>query len=258
MKQLENLRVKIFADGADRTGMLALYANPLVKGFTTNPTLMRKAGVGDYAAFAQTLLREIPDRPMSFEVFADDFGAMEWQAEEIASWGGQVNVKIPVTNTKGESSGPLIRRLARLGIRLNVTALMTLEQVRSVSECLVDAPNSYVSVFAGRVADTGADPVPMMAEAVKILSEYRHIELIWASPREILNIFQADEIGCQVITVTHDLLKKLTIIGRNLSEYSLDTVKMFFNDAQSAGYELTRSSGLPCEVSMSSANSLQI
>jgi len=240
MKPISELNVKIFADGADRAGMLALYANPAIKGFTTNPTLMRNAGIGDYAEFARRLLSEISDRPISFEVFADEFDEMEWQAEEIASWGGQVNVKIPVTNTRGESSAPLIRRLARLGIRLNITALMTLDQVRIVADCLVDAPPSYVSLFAGRVADTGVDPVPIMAEAVRILSKYPKLELIWASPREILNIFQADEVGCQVITVTHDLLKKLKIVGRNLEEYSLDTVKMFFNDAQSAGYQLTR------------------
>ena len=251
MNQLDNLNVKIFADGADRASMLTLYANPLIKGFTTNPTLMRNAGVGDYEEFARTLLCDIPDRPISFEVFADDFDEMQWQAEEIASWGGQVNVKIPVTNTKAQSSAPLIRRLARLGIRLNVTALMTLDQVREVADCLADAPPSYVSLFAGRVADTGVDPVPMMAEAVEILSNYPQLELIWASPREVLNILQADSIGCQVITVTHDLLKKLKIIGRDLTEYSLDTVKMFYNDAQSAGFRLIRASHVPCEVPVS-------
>src|SRR5579863_4753207 len=216
MKNLDDLKVKIFADGADRTGILALYENPLIKGFTTNPTLMRNAGVSDYAEFARTILKDIPDRPISFEVFADEFDEMEWQAEEIASWGANVNVKIPVTNTKGQSSAALIRRLSRAGIRLNVTALMTLEQVRVVADCLVDAPSSYVSLFAGRVADTGVDPVPVMANAVEILSAYPQLELIWASPRELLNVFQADEIGCHVITVTHDLLKKLKIVGRDL------------------------------------------
>lgn len=251
MNQIDNLNVKIFADGADRASMLALYANPLIKGFTTNPTLMRNAGVGDYEEFARTLLCDIPDRPISFEVFADDFDEMHWQAEEIASWGGQVNVKIPVTNTKAQSSAPLIRRLARSGIRLNVTALMTLDQVREVADCLADAQPSYVSVFAGRVADTGIDPVPVMAQAVEILSDYPQLELIWASPREVLNIIQADSIGCHVITVTHDLLKKLKIVGRDLTEYSLDTVKMFYNDAQSAGFRLVRTPQVPCEVSAS-------
>ncbi|HEV2324138.1 MAG TPA: transaldolase [Terracidiphilus sp.] len=240
MTDLANLSVKIFADGADLKGMLELYRNPLIKGFTTNPTLMRKAGIADYAEFARTVLHAIPDRPISFEVFADEFEEMERQAMEIAGWGGQVNVKIPVTNTRGESSAPVVRRLAAAGVRLNVTAMMTLEQVRSIAACLAGGAPSYVSVFAGRVADTGCDPVPMMAEAVRILSDYPNIELIWASPRELLNIFQADAIGCHVITVTHDVLKKLSLVGRDLTEYSLDTVRMFFNDAQSAGFQLTQ------------------
>lgn len=233
-----SLSVKIFADGADLNGMLELRSHPLIKGFTTNPTLMRKAGIADYAEFARAVLRAIPDRPISFEVFADEFEEMEIQAMEIAGWGGQVNVKIPVTNTRGESSARLVRRLAAAGVRLNVTAMMTLEQVRSISECLAGGAPSFVSIFAGRVADTGRDPVPMMAEAVRILRDYPNVELIWASPRELLNIFQADAIGCHVITVTHDVLKKLSLIGRDLSEYSLDTVKMFFNDAQKAGFQL--------------------
>lgn len=240
MADLANLSVKIFADGADLKGMLELYKNPLIKGFTTNPTLMRKAGIADYAEFARTVLQVIPDRPISFEVFADEFEEMERQAMEIAAWGGQVNVKIPVTNTRGETSAPLVRRLAAAGVRLNVTAMMTLEQVRSIAECLAGGAPSYVSVFAGRVADTGCDPVPMMAEAVRILSGYPNVELIWASPRELLNIFQADAIGCQVITVTHDVLRKLSLVGRDLTEYSLDTVRMFFNDAQSAGFQLAQ------------------
>lgn len=238
MIDVNGLSVKIFADGADLSGMLALYGNPLIKGFTTNPTLMRKAGVADYAEFAGAVLRAIPDRPISFEVFADEFDEMEDQAMEIAGWGGQVNVKIPVTNTCGESSAPLVRRLAAAGIRLNVTAMMTLEQVRSISACLAGGAPSFVSVFAGRVADTGRDPVPLMAEAVRILRDTPNVELIWASPRELLNIFQADAIGCHAITVTHDVLKKLSLVGRDLDEYSLDTVRMFFDDARKAGFQL--------------------
>ncbi len=240
MSQLDDLKVKIFGDGADVAGILELYKNPLIKGFTTNPTLMKQAGISDYAEFAQTVLQAVPDRPISFEVFADDFADMEWQALEISSWGKSVFVKIPVTNTKGESSAPLVRRLARAGVRMNVTAMMTLQQVKDISECLRNGPPCYVSVFAGRIADTGRDPVPHMAEAVRLLSPYPTIELIWASPRELLNIFQADAIGCHVITVTHDLLKKLRLVGTDLGEYSLDTVKMFFNDAQKAGYQLKR------------------
>jgi transaldolase len=236
---LEKLQVQIFADGADLAGALELYKNPLIRGFTTNPTLMRAAGVTDYEQFARTLLRAIPDRPISFEVIADDFEEMEWQAMEIASWGGQVNVKIPVTNTRGESSERLIRRLARAQVRLNVTALLTLDQVREVAESLGDGP-SYVSVFAGRIADTGRDPVPLMTEAVKILQPYQRLQLIWASPRELLNIFHADAIGCHVITVTHDVLRKLALVGKSLDEYSLATVKMFYDDAQKAGFRLTR------------------
>jgi transaldolase len=236
--QLDDLKVKIFADGADLASILELYKNPIIKGFTTNPTLMKQAGVTDYDGFARALLRAVPDRPISFEVFADDFAEMEWQALEIASWGGEVVVKIPVTNTRGESSATLVRRLAQAGVRLNVTALMSLQQVREISECLREGPPSYISVFAGRVADTGRDPVPHMAEAVRILSKYPQIKLIWASPRELLNIFQADAIGCHVITVTHDVLKKLQLVGKDLDQYSLETVKMFFNDAQKAGFRL--------------------
>ena len=243
MSQLDNLKVKIFADGADLAVILELYKNPIIKGFTTNPTLMKQAAVSDYDEFARTLLQAVPDRPISFEVFADDFAEMERQALEIASWGGLVVVKVPVTNTSGESSAALVRRLACAGVRLNVTAIMTLEQVQKVAECLRDGPPSYISVFAGRVADTGRDPVPHMAEAVRILRDYPQVELIWASPRELLNIFQADAIGCHVITVTHDLLKKLQLVGKDLSEYSLETVKMFFNDAQKAGFRLIRSKG---------------
>jgi len=235
---ISNLSVKIFADGADLDTIISLSKNPLIKGFTTNPTLMRKAGVENYAHFAAEVVRAIPYKPISFEVFADEFDMMESQALQIASWGTQVNVKIPVTNTKGECSGALVRRLARAGVRVNVTAMMTLEQVRKMADCLEGGAPSFVSVFAGRMADTGRDPVPMMAKAVKILADYPNIELIWASPRELLNIFQADAIGCHVITVTHDVLAKLKLVGKSLDEYSLETVRMFYNDALNAGFSL--------------------
>jgi transaldolase len=233
-----DLKVKIFADGADRSGMLELYGNPLVKGFTTNPTLMRVAGITDYEAFARDILEAIPDRPISLEVFSDDFAEMGIQAKRIASWGENVYVKIPVTNTHGESAVPLIRGLARAGVKQNVTALMTLGQVRDVAAALGSGPEACVSVFAGRVADTGRDPLPMMAAAVEMLSVYPQLELIWASPRELLNIVHADSIGCHIITVTHDLLRKLPLMGKDLGEYSLDTVKMFRNDAVKAGFRL--------------------
>jgi transaldolase len=233
-----DLKVKIFADGADRAGMLELYKNPHVKGFTTNPTLMRVAGITDYEAFARDILEAIPDRPISLEVFSDDFAEMGVQAKRIASWGENVYVKIPVTNTNGESAVPLIRGLARAGVKQNVTALMTLGQVRDVAAALGSGPPACVSVFAGRIADTGRDPLPMMAAAVEMLSVYPQLELIWASPRELLNIVHADSIGCQIITVTHDLLRKLPLMGKDLGEYSLDTVKMFRNDAVKAGFRL--------------------
>jgi transaldolase len=238
MKKLSDLKVKIFADGADKTGMLEMYANPLIKGFTTNPTLMCKAGVCDYQAFAREIVAAIPDRPISFEVFADDFAEMERQALEISSWGANINIKIPVTNTKKKPSYDLIRRLARAGVKLNVTALMTLDQVRDVSAAIADGPPAIISVFAGRVADTGRDPMPLMAAAVELLKLYPNQELIWASPRELLNIFQADDVGCHIITVTNDVLKKLSLVGKDLHDYSLDTVKMFYNDAQKAGFKL--------------------
>jgi transaldolase len=238
MTKLSDLKVKIFADGADKAGMLEMYANPLIKGFTTNPTLMCKAGVCDYKAFAKEIVAAIPDRPISFEVFADDFPEMERQALEISSWGENINIKIPVTNTKKEPSYELIRRLARAGVKLNVTALMTLDQVRDVSAAIADGPPAIISVFAGRVADTGRDPMPLMAAAVEILKLFPNQELIWASPRELLNIFQADAVGCHIITVTNDVLKKLSLVGKDLHDYSLDTVKMFYNDAQKAGFKL--------------------
>jgi transaldolase len=238
MTSLANLKVKIFADGADRAGMLDHYKNPSIKGFTTNPTLMRSAGITDYEEFARAILKSIPDRPISLEVFSDDFAEMETQARRIASWGENVYVKIPVTNTHGESAIPLVRSLAKAGVKQNVTALMTLAQVRDVSAALGPGPAACVSVFAGRIADTGRDPVPMMAAAVHMLAVHSQIELIWASPRELLNIFQADLVGCHIITVTHDLLKKLPLVGKDLDEYSLDTVKMFRNDAVKAGFTL--------------------
>lgn len=239
MKQLTELQVKIFADGADKSGMLEMYAKPFIKGLTTNPTLMRKAGITDYRQFAQDILAAIPDRPISFEVFSDDWCEMERQALEIASWGNNVYVKIPVTNTRREACYGLIRRLTTHKVKLNVTALMTLEQVRDVGAALDPAVPSYVSVFAGRIADTGRDPVPLMAAAVELLRPVSAAELIWASPRELLNIFQADAIGCHVITVTNDILKKLTLVGYDLTEYSLDTVKMFHDDATAAKFELS-------------------
>ena len=238
MGTIEGLTIKIFADGADRRGVLELYRRPYIKGFTTNPTLMRAAGITDYRAFAHELLQAVPDRPMSFEVFADEFGEMERQAMEIAGWGSNVFVKIPITTTRREPSFALIRRLAKRGLQLNVTAVMALDQVRGAAESLSGSPASYVSVFAGRIADTGRDPVPLMAKAVELLRPFPQVELIWASPRELLNIFQADAIRCHVITVTHDLLGKLPLVGRDLHDFSLDTVKMFHEDGLKAGFTL--------------------
>ena len=238
VKKVEDLSVKIFADGADKAGMLEMYAKPFIKGFTTNTTLMRKAGIKDYEAFAREMAAAMPDRPLSFEVFSDDFESMERQAMLIRGWGDNVYVKIPVTNTKRESAAPLIRRLAKAGVKQNVTAIATLDQVREVTEALAGGPSSYVSVFAGRIADTGRDPVPLMAEAVDILRPHSELELIWASPRELLNIFQADAIGCHIITVTNDILRKLYLVGKDLDEFSLETVKMFYDDAQAAGFTL--------------------
>jgi transaldolase len=238
MNDLSSLKVKLFADGADLAGMKEMAANAMIKGFTTNPTLMRKAGVTDYKAFALEVLKAIPDRPVSFEVFADDFAEMERQALEIASWGANVNVKIPVTNTKGEFCGPLVERLSRAGVKLNVTALLTLDQVRRVTERLHADTPAIISVFAGRVADTGRDPVPIMAESVKVMRARPKAELIWASPRELLNIFQADAIGCHIITATNDILKKLALVGKDLDRYSLETVEMFHKDAVAAGFDI--------------------
>ena len=238
MSKLDELNIKIFADGADLDGIIEMSANPLIKGFTTNPTLMRKAGIADYEAFAREVLAAVPDRPVSFEVFADDFDEMEHQARLIASWGPNVVVKIPVTNTKGEFCGPLITRLASANVVLNVTAILMLEQVRAVAHALAPETPAIISVFAGRVADTGIDPVPYMTQARELLEFRPMAELLWASPRELLNIFQADAVGCHIITVTNDVLAKLGLIGRDLAEYSLDTVKMFHRDAQAAGYAI--------------------
>ena len=238
MKKIEKLKVQIFADGADRASMLEMYAKPYIKGLTTNPTLMKKVGITDYRAFCKDILSTIKTKPISFEVFSDDFAEMERQALEIASWGNNVYVKIPVTNTKQVTCYSLVKKLANQKVKLNVTAIMTLTQVRDVVAALDPNVPSYVSVFAGRVADTGIDPLPMMAAAVEMLKVTPAAELIWASPRELLNIFQADDVGCQIITVTNDILKKLSLVGYDLDSYSLDTVKMFYNDAVAAGYKL--------------------
>ena len=239
MSNLRELKVKLFADGADLAGMKEMAANPLIKGFTTNPTLMRKAGVADYKTFAHEVLKAIPDRPVSFEVFADDFAQMEAQALEIASWGRNVNVKIPVTNTKREFSGALIERLSKAGVKLNVTAVMTLGQVERITEKLHRGTPAIISVFAGRIADTGRDPMPIMAKAVQIMKAKPQAELIWASPRELLNVFQADAVGCHIITATNDILKKLSLVDKDLDTYSLETVEMFYKDAKAAGYTIS-------------------
>jgi len=238
MKKVEDLKVKIFADGADKAGMLEMNAKPLIQGLTTNPTLMKKAGITDYRAFCKDILTTIKDKPLSFEVFSDDFTEMERQAMEIASWGSNVYVKIPVSNTKKEYCYALVKKLTAQGVKVNVTALMTLAQTRDVVAALNPTVPSYVSIFAGRIADTGRDPVPLMAAAVEMLKVAPAAELIWASPRELFNIFQADDTGCHVITVTNDLINKLSLVGYDLDEYSLDTVKMFYRDAISVGYEL--------------------
>ena len=238
MSNAAKLKVKLFADGADLSGIREMAANPAIAGFTTNPTLMRKAGVTDYKSFALDVLKVVPDRPVSFEVFADDFPTMERQAMEIASWGRHVNVKIPVTNTKGEFCGPLVKRLSEAGVQLNITAVMTLDQVQRIVDQLAAQTPAIVSVFAGRIADTGRDPVPVMAESVRILKSKPKAELIWASPRELLNIFQADDVGCHIITATNDILKKLSLVGKDLNAYSLETVEMFYKDAKAAGFDI--------------------
>jgi len=235
---IPNLTVKLFADGADLAGIKEMAANPAITGFTTNPTLMRKAGVSDYKAFALKALQVVSGRPISFEVFADEFGEMEKQAHEIASWGKNIYVKIPVTNTRRESSGALVERLSRSGVQLNVTAVMTVDQVKRVTERLAPETPAIISVFAGRIADTGRDPMPIMADAVKAMKAKPKAELIWASPRELLNIFQASQVGCHIITATNDILKKLSLVGKDLDDYSLETVEMFYKDAKAAGYSI--------------------
>ena len=232
------LKVKLFADGADIAGINEMALNPTISGFTTNPTLMRKAGVIDYKGFAKEVLKIVPNKPVSFEVFADDFPTMERQAIEIASWGKNVNVKIPVTNTKGEFCGALVKKLSDAGVKVNVTALMTLEQVQRVTDALNPATPAIISVFAGRIADTGIDPVPVMAKAVEIMKAKPKSELIWASPRELLNIFQAEEVGCHIITATNDILKKLSLFHKDLNAFSLETVEMFYKDAKEAGFTI--------------------
>ncbi len=232
------LKVKLFADGAEKAGMLEMYQNPLISGFTTNPTLMKIAGVSDYEAFAKDILTHIPDKPISFEVFSDEFDEMERQALDIASWGENVYVKIPITNTKGESSVPLVATLSENGVKVNVTAMFTVEQVQSVIPGLSKGPGSYVSVFAGRIADAGLDPLPIMREVLGLIKDYPGIELIWASPRELYNVVQADEIGCDIITATNSILKKLSSLGKDLNQFSLETVQMFYDDASEAGYTL--------------------
>jgi transaldolase len=238
VKTVEQLNIKIFADGADKVGMLDMYAKSFIKGLTTNPTLMNKAGIRDYKSFALDILSEIKDKPISFEVFSDDFVDMERQAYEIASWADNVYVKLPITNTKRETCYALVEKLAAQKVKMNVTALMTITQVQDVVAALDPNVPSYVSVFAGRIADTGCDPIPLMTAAVESLKASPAAELIWASPRELLNIFQADSIGCHVITVTNDILKKLSQVGYDLDEFSLDTVKMFYSDARAAGFSL--------------------
>jgi transaldolase len=232
------LKVKLFADGAEKAGMLEMYQNPLISGFTTNPTLMKIAGVSDYEAFAKDILTQIPDKPISFEVFSDEFDEMERQALDITSWGENVYVKIPITNTKGESSVPLVATLSGNGVKVNVTAMFTVEQVQSVIPGLSKGPGSYVSVFAGRIADAGLDPLPIMREVLGLIKDYPGIELIWASPRELYNVVQADEIGCDIITATNSILKKLSSLGKDLNQFSLETVQMFYDDASEAGYTL--------------------
>jgi len=238
MIAVDRLKVRLFADGADLDGIAQMSRNHLIKGFTTNPTLMRRAGVADYRGFAHEVVQLVPDRPVSFEVFSDEFEEMEAQAMEIASWGKNVNVKIPVTNTRREFAGPLLGRLSRAGVALNVTAVMTAEQVQRVVDALDGPAFAYISVFAGRVADTGRDPLPIMIESLRMLRARPNTELIWASPRELLNIMQADEMGCDVITVTNDILKKLDQVGKSLDDFSLDTVRMFRDDAVMAGYRI--------------------
>ena len=245
MTKIEELRISLFSDGADLPGILEMYEKPWIRGFTTNPTLMRKAGVRNYEAFARSLLRAVPDRPISLEVFGDDEAEMELQALTIATWGRNVNVKIPVTNRDGLFMGPLIRRLGEAGVALNVTAILTLEQVEKVVEALAPDTWAIVSVFAGRIADTGVDPIPLMADAKRVLRWRPRAQLLWASPRELLNVFQAEDAGCDIITVAPEILRKMEIVGKDLKQYSLETVEMFHRDARAAAYEIDVTAVMP-------------
>lgn len=238
MPTLNDLKIKLYADGADIASMQKLYQLPYIQGFTTNPTLMNKAGITDYEAFAKQVLEAIPDRSLSFEVFSDEFDDMARQARRIAEWGENVYVKIPVTNTKGQSATPLIRELTDAGVKLNVTAVFTLEQTEAIAKALENGAPAILSIFAGRIADAGIDPVPLMTDALKIIQPMPNIELLWASPREVFNVVQANDIGCHIITATPDILGKLKSLGKDLTEFSLDTVKMFYNDATAAGFKL--------------------
>ena len=234
----DNFKIKLFADGANLQGMIDMASMPHIAGLTTNPTLMNKAGVSDYVKFAHQVIKEVPSKPISFEVFSDDLDEMRIQAEKISSWGENVYVKIPISNTLGMSTAPLVKHLTDLGIKVNVTAIMTAIQVETISEVLNPRVSSYVSIFAGRIADTGRDPIPIIKESLKLLSHNSNSELIWASPRELLNVIQAEQAGCHIITATSDILAKLDLIDYDLDSYSLDTVKMFYNDAQKAGFKI--------------------
>ena len=234
----EDLKIKLFADGADLAGMIEMASKPFISGLTTNPTLMKKVGITDYVKFAKDVLKEIQDKPISFEVFSDELEEMKLQGEKIASWGDNVYVKIPITNTRGASTKSVVHHLANNGVKVNVTALMTNDQVKYIIDALSPEVESCVSVFAGRIADTGRDPVPIMKTCVETLSQNRKSQLIWASPRELLNVFQADTVGCHIITATSDILNKLTLLDKNLDEYSLETVQMFYNDAHELGYKI--------------------
>lgn len=238
MAIFEDFRIKIFADGADIEGIRTLRANPIIKGFTTNPTLMKQAGIKDYLKFSKEVIEVIDGLPISLEVFSDDFAEMKTQALKLGALGANVNVKIPITNTKGESASQLVNELAKEGVSLNVTALFTLKQVDETVAVLQGSRKSFISVFAGRIADAGVDPLSIMEGALQLMRSQEQLELIWASPREMLNIVQADKIGCHIITVTHDLLKKLSNLGKDLTQFSLETVAMFANDAKNAGYTL--------------------
>ena len=239
LRTLDSLRIKIFADGADKEGILSLNGNPLIRGITTNPTLMRKAGVRDYESFAKDILRTVKRKPVSFEVFSDEFTEMKRQTLKIAAWQNNVYVKIPITNSRGESSLPLVEELSRKGVQLNITALLTSQQVRDVSEVLNPGTAAIVSIFAGRIADTGLDPIPIMQKSLKLLKSLPKAKLLWASVREVLNIFQADACGCHIVTVPHEIISKvIKMAGTDLNQLSLDTVKMFRNDAEQAGFSL--------------------